>query len=49
MYANQKGGDGGRLYFDGSSLTVVNGKIVSQLPQFSLDDVEVALNVIDLE
>ena len=49
MYANQKGGDGGRLYFDGSSLVVVNGEIVSQLPQFSLDDVEVAVVNIDLE
>lgn len=49
MYANQKGGDGGRLYFDGSSLIAVNGDIVNQLPQFSLDDVEVSLSVIDLE
>ena len=49
MYANQKGGDGGRLYFDGTSLVAVNGDLVAQLPQFSLDDVEVSLSIIDLE
>lgn len=29
MYANAKGCDGGRLYFDGSSLIAMNGKIYS--------------------
>ena len=27
MYANQKGCDGGRVYFDGSSMICMNGKI----------------------
>jgi NAD+ synthase (glutamine-hydrolysing) len=31
MYANQRGCDGNRLYFDGSSLVCVNGSIVGQV------------------
>lgn len=27
MYSNLKGGDGGRLYFDGSSMITMNGEI----------------------
>ena len=30
MYANLKGGDGGRLYFDGSSMVTMNGVVYSQ-------------------
>ena len=29
MYANQKGNDGGRVYYDGSSMVCMNGKIYS--------------------
>ena len=35
------GCDGNRLYFDGSSLICVNGELVSQASQFSMNDVEV--------
>ncbi|KAK8054483.1 glutamine dependent NAD synthetase [Apiospora phragmitis] len=49
LYANQKGGDGDRLYFDGCSMIIVNGDIVAQGSQFSLDDVEVVTATVDLE
>ena len=29
MYSNLKGGDGGRLYFDGSSMVTMNGVVYS--------------------
>ncbi len=32
LYANQCGCDGGRLYFDGSSLIVANGKVRPSAP-----------------
>ena len=49
MYSNLKGGDGGRLYFDGASFIAVNGQIYAEAPQFSIDDVEVEMAVIDLD
>ena len=49
MYSNLRGCDGNRLYFDGSSLICVNGKILIQASQFSLNDVEVITAAIDLE
>jgi NAD+ synthase (glutamine-hydrolysing) len=49
LYANQCGCDGSRLYFDGSSLIVANGKVLAQAPQFSVRDVEVITATIDLE
>ncbi len=40
LYANQKGCDGGRLYFDGCAMVWVNGALVSQGSQFvGLDEV----------
>eukprot|EP01118_Nematostelium_gracile_P018304 TRINITY_DN809_c0_g1_i1.p1 TRINITY_DN809_c0_g1~~TRINITY_DN809_c0_g1_i1.p1 ORF type:complete len:696 (+),score=93.52 TRINITY_DN809_c0_g1_i1:55-2142(+) len=48
VYANQQGCDGGRLYFDGSSMIFVNGRLVAQGSQFSLKDVEVITANIDL-
>lgn len=48
MYSNHRGCDGNRLYFDGSSMICVNGNIVSQATQFSLNDVEVITAVVDL-
>ena len=39
MYANQQGCDGGRVYFDGCALIVVNGNVVAQGSQFSMRDV----------
>ncbi len=49
LYANQQGCDGGRLYFDGCALIAVNGEIVAQGSQFSLNDVEVVTGTINLE
>ena len=49
MYSNLKGCDGGRILFDGSSLISMNGIVYSSLPQFSIDDVEVKLGVMDLD
>jgi NAD+ synthase (glutamine-hydrolysing) len=49
MYANQRGCDGNRLYFDGSSSVCVNGNIVGQATQFSLKEVEVIVAVVDLD
>ncbi|KAI3894379.1 hypothetical protein MKW92_040501 [Papaver armeniacum] len=45
MYSNQQGCDGGRLYYDGFSCVVVNGKVVAQGSQFCLEDVEVLTKV----
>lgn len=49
LYANQKGCDGDRLYYDGCACIVVNGKMVAQGQQFSLDDVEVVTATINLD
>lgn len=49
MYSNVTGNDGTRLYFDGGSMVCVNGEIVAQAPQFSVDDVETELAIVDLE
>ena len=40
LYANQKGCDGGRLYFDGCAMVWLNGSLVAQGSQFvGLDEV----------
>ena len=39
LLANQKGCDGDRLYYDGCALIAMNGHILAQGSQFSLDDV----------
>ena len=49
VYSNQRGCDGGRLYFDGCALIVVNGKVVAQAAQFSLADVEVITATVNLQ
>ena len=49
LYANQQGCDGGRLYFDGCALIALNGEIVAQGSQFSLNDVEVVTATVNLE
>ena len=49
LYANQQGCDGDRLYYDGSAMIIINGEIVAQASQFSLNDVEVITAVVDLE
>jgi len=49
-YSNQQGCDGeGREYFDGCALIVLNGHIVAQASQFSLNDVEVISATVDLD
>ncbi|KAJ5947595.1 hypothetical protein N7466_000610 [Penicillium verhagenii] len=49
LYANQQGCDGDRLYYDGCAMIVVNGDVVAQGSQFSLNDVEVVTATVDLE
>ncbi|ESK94901.1 nad+ synthase (glutamine-hydrolyzing) [Moniliophthora roreri MCA 2997] len=49
LYANQQGCDGDRLYYDGCAMIAVNGRIVAQGTQFSLNDVEVVSATIDIE
>ena len=49
LYANQQGCDGGRLYFDGCAMIAVNGQIVAQGSQFSLNEVEVVTATVNLE
>ncbi|XP_072321147.1 glutamine-dependent NAD(+) synthetase-like [Eucyclogobius newberryi] len=49
LYANQRGCDGDRLYYDGCAMIAINGDTVAQGAQFSLDDVEVITATLDLE
>ncbi|CAM6096271.1 unnamed protein product [Calypogeia fissa] len=49
LYANQQGCDGGRLYYDGCASVIVNGDLVAQGSQFSLQDVEVLVATVDLD
>ena len=49
LYANQQGCDGDRLYYDGCAMIAVNGRLVAQGSQFSLNDVEVVSATIDIE
>lgn len=48
LYSNSRGCDGTRLYFDGCSMISVNGMLTKQASQFSLQDVEVIVGIIDL-
>ncbi|KAF8265066.1 glutamine-dependent NAD synthetase with GAT domain-containing protein [Lactarius quietus] len=49
LYANQRGCDGDRLYYDGCAMIALNGRIIAQGAQFSLSDVEVISATIDIE
>ncbi|CAL5214994.1 unnamed protein product [Lathyrus oleraceus] len=49
MYSNHQGCNGGRLYYDGCASVVVNGDVVAQGSQFSLNDVEVVVAHMDLD
>ncbi|OAA62146.1 glutamine-dependent NAD synthetase [Cordyceps fumosorosea ARSEF 2679] len=49
IYSNASGGDGDRLYFDGSAMILCNGQVLAQSPQFSLNDVDVVTATVDLE
>ncbi|KAJ9206288.1 hypothetical protein DTO021D3_9081 [Paecilomyces variotii] len=49
LYANQQGCDGDRLYYDGCCMIIINGDLVAQGSQFSLNDVEVVTATVDIE
>lgn len=49
LYSNQQGCDGGRLYYDGCALIVVNGEVIRQGTQFSVADVEVLTATVNLD
>lgn len=49
LYSNHIGCDGnGHFYFDGSSCILINGEVVAQASQFSLENVETAVAQIDM-
>ena len=49
LYANQRGCDGGRMYYDGCACIAVNGEIVAQGEQFAVQEVEVVTAHVDLD
>lgn len=49
VYANQHGCDGDRLYYDGAPMIILNGAILSQGLQFTLDDVHLITATMDLQ
>lgn len=49
LYSNQRGCDGGRLYYDGGAIIVCNGHLLAQAPQFDIRDVCVITATINLE
>lgn len=49
VYSNQRGCDGGRLYYDGCALIVCNGQVLAQACQFSLKEVEVITATVNLD
>lgn len=49
LYANQQGCDGDRLYYDGCSFITLNGQVIAQGSQFSLNEVEVVSATVDLQ
>ena len=49
LYSNQRGCDGGRTYYDGCAMIVINGRIVAQAPQFDVHDVHVITATVDLD
>lgn len=49
LYANQRGCDGGRLYYDGCAMIVCNGRVLAQARQFDVRDVEVVAATVDLD
>jgi NAD+ synthase (glutamine-hydrolysing) len=49
LYANQRGCDGGRLYFDGCAMIVCNGRVLAQAKQFDVHDVQTVVATVDLD
>ncbi len=49
MYSNIQGCDGERVYYDGSSLIALNGDLIAQGTQFSMNEIEVITATVDME
>jgi NAD+ synthase (glutamine-hydrolysing) len=49
LYSNQRGCDGGRMYYDGCAMIVCNGEILAQAEQFDVRDVQVISATVDLD
>jgi NAD+ synthase (glutamine-hydrolysing) len=49
LYSNQRGCDGGRVYYDGGAIIVCNGKVLAQAAQFAVNDVQVITATVDLD
>ncbi|KAJ2778766.1 glutamine-dependent NAD(+) synthetase [Coemansia interrupta] len=48
LYANQRGCDGDRMYYDGAAMVLANGHVLAMGRQFALADVEVTVATADL-
>lgn len=49
LYANQRGCDGGRLYFDGCAMIFCNGAMLAQGSQFSVREYDMVVATVDLD
>eukprot|EP00940_MAST-03C_sp_MAST-3C-sp2_P000431 g431.t1 len=49
LYANQQGFDGGRLYFDGCAMVVVNGSVRALGHQFAVEEMQLVIANIDID
>ncbi|CAD5205885.1 unnamed protein product [Bursaphelenchus okinawaensis] len=49
LYSNHRGCDGDRVYYDGMSSIVMNGKLYAQINQFDIEDTCVTNSVLDLD
>uniref|UniRef100_A0A1I7S618 Glutamine-dependent NAD(+) synthetase n=1 Tax=Bursaphelenchus xylophilus TaxID=6326 RepID=A0A1I7S618_BURXY len=49
LYSNHRGCDGDRVYYDGMSSIVMNGKLYAQINQFDIEDTCVVNSVLDLD
>ena len=49
LYANQRGCDGGRLYYDGCAMIVCNGHVLAQAKQFDVQEVQTITATVDLD
>lgn len=49
VYANQRGCDGGRLYYDGAATIYCNGDLLAQGQQFGVEDIEMVIAIVDLD
>ncbi|UMM29095.1 hypothetical protein L5515_011627 [Caenorhabditis briggsae] len=48
LYANHRGCDGDRVYYDGASSIAQNGDLLAQIHQFDIEDTCVATAIVDL-